>query len=116
MSFYGNMQATATRLLNKFQQGTIAYIDTPMTGDAWNPTPGTPVEYALAATVSGASDDYVDGKAIFATDLLVIAAVFGAVPSLTGQLRIDGNLCEIVAVYPIPAAGETVAWKLIVRA
>jgi hypothetical protein len=115
--FYTKLQGTATRLLTKFNQGTIEYVDpgTP-TGDEWNPIPGTPTAYSLNATASGVSDQYVDGTTVLASDLMVNAAVFDIEPSMKGTVTIDGKTHQIIRIIPKPAAGVTVAWGIIVRA
>lgn len=115
--FYTLMQGTASRLMNKFSQGTVVYNDhgTP-TGDPWDPTPGTPTDYTLDATVSGVSERYVDGSTVLASDLMVTSAVFDTEPTMQGTVTIDGEAHQIIRIMPKPAAGTTVAWSMIVRA
>lgn len=115
--FYGRLQGTASRLMARFQQGTVAYTITGApTGPAWNPTPGTPVSYTLDATVQGVEADYVDGSLILATDKQVTCAVFAVEPSLAGTITIDGKECQIVRVDKVPGAGVTIAWRIFCRA
>jgi len=83
VSFYAKMQATATKLLTKFQQGSISYVSQATSGDPWNPQPGAETVTPLTATAAGVSKEYVDGKLVVATDLEITAAVFGIVPGST---------------------------------
>lgn len=114
--FYGKMQGTASRLLTKFKQGAVIYIEPgATTGDPWNPVEGTPTNHELNAAVSGVSDQYVDGSTVLSSDLMVTCAVFDVEPSLDGTMTIDGEAVQIIRVMPKPAAGTTVAWSVIVR-
>ena len=115
--FYGRLQGTASRLMQRFKQGIVTYTITgPDTGPEWAPIPGAPVTYALDATVQGVGDMYRNSTLIRESDLLVTCAVFGAEPELTGTLSIDGAVMQIVQVQQVPAAGVPVAWKIIARA
>ena len=117
MSIYDRLRPTASRLLRNFKQGQIQYRYTgEPTGDPWAPVPGAAVTADLDATANGVAQEYVDGSLVLATDLQVTAAVFGVVPTLSGELLIDGKTMQIVRVIPLPAAGSPVAWRLIVRA
>ena len=115
--FYGRLQGTASRLLDRFQQGTIIYRQpgTP-TGDPFNPTPGVPVDHPLDATATGVSQEYVDGTQVLATDKEITAAVFAVTPDSSGELVVDGQVLQIVRLWQVPAAGVPVAWKFIGRA
>ena len=110
------MQGTASRLLAKFKQGTVVYYEPGApTGDPWNPTPGAETPHVLDATVSGVSEEYVDGATVEASDLMISAAVFGTTPTMDGRFEIDGKSVEMIRVRPKPAAGTTVAWSVVVR-
>jgi len=115
--FYLEMQAVASDVLGEFRQGVIRYIEAgPATGPAWNPTPGTDVSTTLDATASGVAAEYVDGKSVLATDLMVTAAVFDRAPTMSGRIEIDGKEVQIVKIMPKPAAGTVVVWNFICRA
>lgn len=114
---YGKMQSTASRLLARFKQGVVVYTAPgTTTGPDYAPviTPGT--AYTLDATVSGVSEEYVDGSQIVATDKMVTAAVFGERPVNAGTLTIDGKVLQILRVVAVPEAGTTIVWKIIARA
>ncbi len=116
---YARMQATASRLLERFSQGVVT-ITKPGTStpgpNAWDPpVTSDPVVYTLNATVTGVSKQFVDGTTVLATDLEVTAAVFGAELDPADQLAIDGQTVVVVETMRIPAAGTLVAWKFIVR-
>jgi hypothetical protein len=115
--FYREMRAVAGEVLWEFKQGAIIYKEAgPYTGPAWNPTPGADVISVLDATASGVSAEYVDGKSVLATDLMVTAAVFDRVPTMSGRLEIDGKEVQIVKIMAKPAAGTVVVWSFICRA
>ena len=114
---YGKMTSTASRLLKRFNQGVIRYIEAgPSTGPAWNPTPGADVISVLDATASGVAAEYFDGKSVLATDLMVTAAVFDRVPTMNGRIEIDGKEVQVVKIMAKPAAGTVVVWNFICRA
>lgn len=117
MSFYADMQGVATELLGEFKQGVVEYIEPGEGGgDPWNPEPGEDTPYPVDAAVKGVSQEYIDGTYVLATDLEAIMSVFDVEPSNKGRLSVDGKELQIVKVMKIPAAGTTVAWRLIVRA
>jgi hypothetical protein len=70
----------------------------------------------IDATVTGVSQQYVDGTSVIATDKMVTAAVFDVAPTTSGTLSVDGQVLQIVRAWQVPAAGTPVAWKMIVRA
>lgn len=114
---YGKMTNTASRLLKRFNQGVIRYIEAgPSTGPVYDPTPGADVVSVLDATASGVAAEYVDGKSVLATDLMVTASVFERVPTMNGRIEIDGKEVQIVKILPKPAAGTVVVWNFICRA
>lgn len=116
---YSRMAGTATRLMERFQQGAVvltrAETEEPDPATPWEPGAATETTFALKATVKGVSDQYVDGTTILATDLEVTCAVFGAAPLPSDKLTIDGRPVTVVRVMTVPAAGTPVAHKFIVR-
>lgn len=116
---YGRMQNTASRLLERFAQGTVTLTKPGATTPGPNPwdtpTVTDPVVHALDATLKGVSAEFVDGTTIFATDLEVTAAVFGAEPEPPDEVAIDGQVVTVIKTMKIPAAGTPMAWKFIVR-
>lgn len=116
MSIYDRMQATATRLLGQYSQGTIKYLaPVAVTGPAWAPTVGTPTEYTLKATANGVLQKFVDGTLVLASDIQIMCAVFDVSPTTSGVIDIDGRKHQIVRVDQIPAAGTPVAWRMFCR-
>lgn len=117
---YERAQATASRLLGRFAQGVVTLTRvTRASADPatpWIPGAETTTSYALSATVRGVSKELVDGTAILATDLQVMAAVPGVEPALTDRIEIDGQSMTIVRIDQIPAAGLAVAYRMVVRA
>lgn len=124
------MSATATRLLERFAQGTVVLVRTtpgePDPETPWEPGEETTVVYTLSATIKGVSSEFVDGTTILATDLEVTAAVTatdenGTEVSLdpdmtTDTLSIDGQAVTIIRDLSVPAAGTKAALRWIVRA
>lgn len=115
-AFYQKMQGTTSRLLKKFQQGSINYIITgPDTGPDYNPTPGAPISYPLDATANGVEQKYIKEGYIAASDIQVTAAVFDVEPTDKGVIEIDGKEKQIIAVKKLPAAGVISAWVIFVK-
>ncbi len=115
--FYNRLQGTASRLLNRFRQGAIAYRQPgTTTGPAFDPVVGPPTNYELDATAVGVSQKYINGTTIVAADKEVTAAVFGATPDTSGRIVMDGRELEIVQTWQVPASGTPVAHKFIVKA
>jgi len=110
---YGRMQAKATTLMQRFRQGSVTLTRTPVIAGAnpWDPpTYGAPVTYTLDAVVRPVQDKFVDG-----TDRQVTCSVM-PVELLPGDtMAIDGKAVTIVKTMRVPAAGEVIAWRLIVR-
>jgi hypothetical protein len=118
---YARMQGTASRLMQRFKQGTIVLTrpgtETPGPNPWGPPVVGDPVEYEIDGVAKGVSERFVDGTVVLATDLEITAAVFGVAPSMeTDQITIDGRVVVIVRIDQVPAAGTPVAWRFIVRA
>ncbi|WP_011580560.1 hypothetical protein [Chelativorans oligotrophicus] len=110
---YGRMQGTATRLLDRFQQGTVLLKRVTLSPgqNEWDPPVETPATYPLKASVRRLHQRYENGVLIVETGDLVTFAVPAVVPELTDTLIIDGVERAITNLTPIPAAGTTVAWK-----
>ena len=115
MSIYQRSQATASRLLGQFSQGIVIYEDRIRTGgEDWAPEYET-VSLPLDAAVKGVGQMFKDSSLINESDLLVTCAVFGATPSTSGSVMIDGLRHTVVQVQKVPGAGVPVAWKIVVR-
>jgi hypothetical protein len=121
---YGKMQGTATRLMDRFQQGVVQLIvpGEPVPGeDEWDPpTEGEPVVHPLKATVAAVTVDqanakYIDGTLITTADLVVTCAAPPVVPDLQHGLTIDGEARTIKKIVQLPSAGVPVAFKLFVQ-
>lgn len=114
---YAKMQATASRLLTRFNQGAIVLTKTFTApgSDPWTPGASTPTPYTLQATAKGVSEEFVDGTLIVSTDLEITAAAFGADPDPADVLTIDGKPVTVLKIMRIPAAGVLVCWKFIAR-
>lgn len=116
MSFYSDMQAVATDLLEEFRQGTVYYVASgAKTGDDWNPTEAAGTETLIYATISGAKPQYIDGTYVHTNDLVVIFNADAVTPSIDGRIKIDGTIHRIIRLDPLPASGTVCAYRATVR-
>jgi len=118
MSLYTNLTATTSRLLAKYGQGTVE-IGSPATvagDDPWD-APTTTTEWTtINAAVSGVSQKYVDGVNIVVSDREVLTQVSVSFDAAAGdKIRIDGHVVAVLAVHDVPAAGNPVVTRFIVR-
>lgn len=117
MSIYDELKPVVQELFDEFQQGTIQLVKvTPGAGPIDDPGEPTEVEHTLQAVVSGVSFKFVrDGLAV-ASDLFVRSApVEGVVVDEKDFIKIDSVRYKIVHDASVPAAGDKLVWKLIVR-
>lgn len=120
MSFdYSKSQATALRLITKFgTTATIIRAGTP-TGPDYNPTPGTPVEYACTVVYDQWRADQIDGTLIQQGDLKILVAASGlAIDPTPADTFKDGDGKEyaIINVMPLKPGGVVVMHEMNVRA
>jgi hypothetical protein len=98
----------------KYKQGTVEVGTTTSTlgAEEWDaPTVSTAWE-EIDATVSGVSAQYVDQVNVLSSDRMILTQA----EIDPGQLlRIDGDRVTVLRRIPIPAAGEPVAVKYLVR-
>lgn len=121
---YGKMQATASRLLDRFAQGAVQLTrmvpGEPDPETPWIPAEPTVTTYDLDATVAAVTVDqanakYIDGTTITTADLVVTCAVPEVTPEMTDTLSIDSAVRTIKKIVQLPAAGTPVAFKLFVQ-
>lgn len=113
-SLYDRLTTTSAGLLAKFKQGTVEIGTTTTTAgaDEWDPPTQSTTWVEVDAIVSGVSSKYVDGVKILASDLQVLAQ---ATVSAGQLVRIDGEVVTVLAIKPVPAAGDPVVTRLIVK-
>lgn len=120
---YARMQGTATRLLQRFAQGTITLTrvtpGAPDPATPWLPGEPTTTEYDLDATVSAITSDqasakWIDGTTIVSSDMVVTCSVPAVGPRMSDYVEIDGVVQVIKKIVAIPAAGTPVVFKLVV--
>jgi hypothetical protein len=109
-AFYRRMTGVASNLLQRFRQGDVVYVDQCSTG-GYAPSVAQAGKYPLDAVVSGATK----GPLVEVGDLQVVCAVFDVAPDIAGAVIVDGVDYQVLQVEQIPAAGEPVAWRLLVR-
>ena len=116
MSVYDRLRATAQRLLATYQTGTTSrlVITTVPAANEWGLDTVTTDPVAFDAFVTGVPSKLVDGSRVLMSDRVVIVA--GDVPlTASDNITIDGHGVEVVSYEAIPAAGDPVLRKLIVR-
>ncbi len=114
---YDRARATAERMISRFgQAGAIRRAGAP-TGDAWNPTPGTPIDHACNLVVLDYSAREIDGTLIRSTDRKIYVAALGLAiePTEADRVVIDGVALEIVNVMTLAPAGTAVYFELQAR-
>lgn len=114
---YGHMQGTATRLLDRFQQGIVQLKR--KTGETtpeheWEAPQDTYTTWPLKAAVKRVDQRYENGVLIVETVDIVTFAVPDTVPVITDALIIDGRERAITSLKPTPSAGTVVAWRAVV--
>lgn len=118
-AFYRRMKTNvADKLLGQFSQGTVFLVRrTTVAGtNPWDDPVITEVKYPMNVSARGVSNEYVDGVTILASDIQLTTTVPDVVPVAGDIIEIDGKNYSLVQPFPIPAAGFTVAYKLVVRA
>jgi hypothetical protein len=120
MGVYDEMADVASEVLSEFKQGTVILVRTtpgePDPDTPWIPVDDQVDEYPLSAIAKGVSQKYVDGTTILATDMEIVAAVAEVSPMMeTDQIKVDGKAVTISRKMQIPAAGNPVAYRFIVR-
>lgn len=134
-TFYEEMQAVATELLDEFKQGvmTVTHVQ-PGVSDPETPwIPGLPAKqtYRVSATLRTVQKKYIDGttiigneeQATIAVDAILIAedgtpvteAAAKIKPTMTDEITVDGLRRVVKAVKAIPPAGIPVAFVVIME-
>ncbi len=115
-SVYERMQATATRLLDKYDQGPFTYYEPgTVSGPEYDPVIGPETEHTVSGTASGVEEKYIKDGYISGSDIQMTLKVFSVSPSNSGEILVNGVRRQIIEVQQIPAAGTPVAWRLFVR-
>lgn len=122
VDFYTRMQGTATRLLNKFKQGSqpdsIVLRATTRSGAAnpWNPIQLSSADYPLKAVVDPVNKKYIDNQTIVSDDRMVTFGVIEIEPEMGDQLVLDGKVFEIKQLFRYPAVGIPIYYEVIIGA
>ena len=117
MSFYTDLQATATRLLiDKGQR--ITYVQ--RAAGAYDPTTGevsnTETNFSgIPAAVVNFKNSEIDGTMVLKSDRKVLMGAGVVVPEATGLLLIGGVTYAIVDVEAVTPAGTDVIYKVQAR-
>jgi hypothetical protein len=110
---YERMQGTATRLLDRFQQGTVQLrrITTIPGENEWDPPQEVAQSFPLKATVKRLHQRYENGVLVVETGDLVTFAVPEVTPAITDKIVINGVARVITNLTPIPPSGTVVAYR-----
>ena len=109
-------KAVADRLLKKNSMGVVAItrIVTIPAANSWDTPITTTQTETVDAVVFGVANKYVDGVTILSTDLAVTMTV-PAQYQVGDLISVDGSPVTIVEEKPVPAAGDPVLLKFVVR-
>jgi hypothetical protein len=116
--FYDSLTQAADDLLTEFGQAGFLRRAGTATGPAYNPTPGTPSNYAATFAVTSFSRRDVDGTRIMADDKRVVMGKGSlTVEPKPGDVLVeaDGGLFTVVRAWPIKPAGEAVMFVIQAR-
>ena len=116
MSVYDRIRTTAQRLLASYKTGTTSRLEVikAPAANEWELDTVDTVPTVFDAFVTGVPSKMVDGSRVLMTDRVVIVA--GDVPlTASDNITIDGRGVEVVQYEAIPAAGDPVLRRLIVR-
>ena len=116
MTLYSRMTETAKRLLAQYATGDTSRLVITRTPAAneWELDSITTEPVAFDAYVSGVPARLVDGSRILASDRVVIVAGDVALTA-DDNITIDGRGVRVVSEEAVPAAGDPVFRRLIVR-
>ena len=117
MSFYGNMAATALRLLTSFGQ---AVVFTRPTGDTFDPPTGS---YSGGTTTTitgvGSAFDYekgeIDGTIVQKGDIRLIFEASTVAPAQNDNCAIDSINYRVMSVEPLSPGGTNVIFTVQLR-
>lgn len=122
MAFYGNMERTAARLLEKFKRGDVVLIRRTLTPPAnpWDDPVVTETSETLDAVVTGIDARLIGtpasegGPVLLSSDRVVICT-----PPVSYEpndvVTIDGKAVTVLRVDNVLAAGGALVAKLYVR-
>ena len=130
--FYGRMQATASKLLQKYATGSVIFWtpNVPVLDESdpefdplnpyTEPDASPPATVPVNAAVFGYSDKAMDGERIIAGDRKVLldaaSSAFATVPPKKGDTLIIDDVYHLaIDVQPIPAAGTVALFKVQAR-
>lgn len=113
---YAASKADADELIAEFGQSATLSRPT-FTGPAYNPTPGTPISYAVTVVVLDFEAREVDGTRILAADRKVIMAKAGLAtdPRTSDKLILGGVEHAIINVSPLAPGGTVLLYQLQAR-
>lgn len=114
-SFYTRLNETARRLIK--QRGKLITITrTPKTGDAWNPTEGTPETYDGYVVETGYSLTNRNQSLVEQGDKLgVISTEINIVPAMGDTITFGSDDYRFVDLEPLNPGGTTLLYEFLAR-
>jgi hypothetical protein len=109
------MTDTATRLIKRFGQAATLTKPGAPSGDPWNQTPGTPVDYPVIVAVTQFTIEERSALLIETSDLRVFMTA-GTEPTTADTLTIGGVSYSVERVNILGPDGVVICFELQVRA
>lgn len=117
MSFYSDMQATASSLLTTYGQNLTFTRETPGVFDPETGTVGTPTEtsYTGYGVVLNIKNMEIDGERILQGDRMITLQNVSTVPKINDTVPIGSDTYTVLEVKPMNPAGTNLVYKLQIR-
>lgn len=114
MSFYGNLKATAERLIAQYGKAAVL-LRTTLSGPAHDPVETT-VEHACTLVETGYSLTNRSDTLILAGDKVgIISTDLAVVPDKADKLRIGGDDYSLVDLQPLDPGGTVLLFEFVAR-
>lgn len=115
-SFYDRMQATATRLIDRFGYATQVERDGAPTGPDYNPQPGPPTRHACKVVELEYSLTNRDATLVLQGDKLgLISTAIDIVPTKDDRVLLGGELYHFIDLQPLQPGGQAILYEFHAR-
>ena len=103
------------QIANFGRDATLTQPGTP-TGDEWDPTPGTPVAYAVKILKTRLSFSDRSGTLVREDDLkFIMSTSSDPAPDLNGTLTIDSTVYQVYKIEPLKPGAIVILWYVYCR-
>lgn len=113
---YDAMQATASRLLDKFGSQTTVRV---VTGKTYNPATGSNDKTYTNATGNGVTVNFrnseIDGDLVRSSDIKLIIENLTTEPVVDSEVTVRGGVYRVMDVMPLNPAGTNLIYTLQLR-